>query len=241
MSDAINFADDHAKIQEFALMAESVEIPIDVEHAEKMDTKYGEVRHSYDLTRLFFLWGRNRAIKYLKLGKGKSVIEIGCGTGRNLKRMAKRYPGASIFGIDISREMLMTCADKIGRYRNVRVARADAMNFNALATFEEKEFDAVLMSFSLSMVPDWKRALYQGLSVLAVDGTLSVVDFGSFERFGQAGKLAISELGKHQAPPITTLVDELPEVIALVGKDFEVKTWRGLGGFNRFVVIKRIG
>jgi S-adenosylmethionine-diacylgycerolhomoserine-N-methlytransferase len=236
MRDAINFDD---KVDEFAAEAAVSEIPLDIEHAERMDMKYREVRHFYDLTRLFFLWGRNSAIKHLNLASGKSVIEVGCGTGRNLKRMSHQQPRAQIFGIDISKEMLASCGDKIRNYRNVRIARADAMNFDSQQLFNRKLFDAVLMSYSLSMIPDWKRAVYQGLSVLAVDGTLSIVDFGRFERFGKVGELAINELGKHQAPPITTLVEELPEVIALVGKSFDVKTWRGLGGFNRFVVVKR--
>lgn len=227
------------KAREFDAYSATTEIPFDVEHAERMDAKYGEVRHFYDLTRLFFLWGRDRAIKNLHLGPGKTVIEVGCGTGRNLNVIAHKYPKATIHGIDISQKMLMTCYEKIGRYQNVRIACADAMNFDPQAIFGRKEYDAVLMSFSLSMVPDWKRAVYQGLSVLAVEGTLSIVDFGKFERFGKLGQIAIDELGRHQAPPITTLVEELPEVIALVGKTFEVKTWRGLGGFNRFVVIKR--
>lgn len=231
--------DGDGKVHEFELMASEARLSDAGEHASRMDAKYGKVRHTYDLTRLFFLWGRNRAIRNLELSPGKAVIEIGCGTGRNLKRMADRYPRSLIHGVDISREMLATCDEKVRRYRNVSIAWADAMDFDPNVVFDRHEFDAVLMSFSLSMVPDWHRAVYQALSVLAVDGILSIVDFGSFERFGSVGKLAISELARHQAPPITTLVEELPDVIALVSKTFEIKTWRSLGGFNRFVIVRR--
>jgi S-adenosylmethionine-diacylgycerolhomoserine-N-methlytransferase len=51
---------------------------------ELMDRVYRRQRHIYDLTRKYFLLGRDTLISRLQPPTGGSVIEIGCGTGRNL-------------------------------------------------------------------------------------------------------------------------------------------------------------
>ena len=58
-----------------------------------MDRMYRHQRHIYDLTRKFYLLGRDRLIAALDPAAG-DVLEIGCGTGRNLILAARRYPNA---------------------------------------------------------------------------------------------------------------------------------------------------
>src|SRR5436190_741980 len=57
--------------------------PVSV-HSEMMDRVYRRQRHIYDLSRKFFLLGRDRLIGALKPPPGGQVLEIGCGTARNL-------------------------------------------------------------------------------------------------------------------------------------------------------------
>ena len=57
-------------------------------HERRMDRKYRYTRHVFDLSRRFFLIGRDQAIANLRLDDAQTVLEIGSGTGRNLKRMA---------------------------------------------------------------------------------------------------------------------------------------------------------
>ena len=78
------------------------------DHAETMDAMYRYQRHIYDLTRKYYLFGRDRLIDGLAVPKGGTVLEAACGTGRNLKRVAHRYPDARLYGFDISREMLVS-------------------------------------------------------------------------------------------------------------------------------------
>ncbi len=59
-----------------------------------MDRMYRFQRHIYDATRRFYLLGRERLIAELDVPPGGSVLEIGCGTGRNLILVARRYPNA---------------------------------------------------------------------------------------------------------------------------------------------------
>ena len=73
-----------------------------------MDQVYRHQRYIYDVTRKYYLFGRDRLIRELDLKPGEHVVEIGCGTARNLIRIARRYPGTQLYGLDASQEMLKT-------------------------------------------------------------------------------------------------------------------------------------
>src|SRR5437016_146163 len=83
------------------------------DQAAKMDRIYRYRRHIYDATRRWWLLGRNRLMRELPIGPGDRVLEIGCGTSRNLIRLAKRHPQAHLYGLDISEQMLATAREKI--------------------------------------------------------------------------------------------------------------------------------
>ena len=89
----------------------------DSRHQERMDRRYRYQRHVFDLSRKFILFGRERAIAALRLGEAHSVLEIGCGTGRNLKLMAEAYPALRLTGTDISGEMLKSARANLVRAR----------------------------------------------------------------------------------------------------------------------------
>src|SRR5262245_37086651 len=94
-----------------------------------MDRIYRRQRHVYDATRKFYLPGRDRLIHRLNPPAGGRVLEIGCGTARNLIVASRAYPDVHFFGIDISSEMLETArrlVDREGGSVDIRLARADA-------------------------------------------------------------------------------------------------------------------
>jgi len=151
---------------------------------ELMNRIYRRQRHIYDITRKWFLLGRDRLIEDLRPGPGAAVLEIGCGTGRNLIVAAQRYPNAQFFGIDVSTDMLTSAIEAIaqaGLSSRVRVAHADATAFDPAVLFGRPRFDRIMISYSLSMIPGWHAALDVALSLLARGGRLQVVDFGGQE------------------------------------------------------------
>src|SRR5271163_945163 len=83
--------------------------------AGSMDRMYRRQRHIYDFTRKFYLLGRDRLIDGLAPPTGARVLEVGCGTGRNLIRAARRHPAIRGYGVDISEEMLSTARVRIER------------------------------------------------------------------------------------------------------------------------------
>ena len=92
--------------------------------AELMDRLYRRQRHLYDFTRKYYLLGRDRMIQRLSPPAGSRVLEIGCGTARNLVVAAHAYPDVHFFGIDISTEMLDTARGVIERWEHGDLAEA---------------------------------------------------------------------------------------------------------------------
>lgn len=163
-------------------------------HGALMDNVYRYQRHIYDATRHNFLLGRDRLIAELAPPPDGLVLEVGCGTGRNLIALAKRYPTARLHGIDISAEMLKTANAAVARhgaYDRIRLAQADALILNPQEFFSTSAFDRIFFSYTLSMIPDWTGALAHAASLLKLGGRLQIVDFGGCEAMPVQAKRAL--------------------------------------------------
>ena len=150
-------------------------------HDQLMNAVYRNQRYIYDVTRKFYLLGRDRLIDGLDVPPGGTLLEVACGTGRNLIRAGQRYPQAQLYGFDISTEMLATARANIARAGmtdRTRLIQGDATAFDATTAFGVAGFDRVMVSYSLSMIPDWRAALACALDLTAPGGQLAVVDFG---------------------------------------------------------------
>ena len=129
-------------------------------HAAAMDSMYRWTRHIYDLTRKYYLFGRDRMIRELDLPRGGSVLEVACGTGRNLAVISRAWPKAELYGMDISAEMLKTASATLGA--RAALAQGDATQFDPAAVFGRAQFDRVTISFATSMIPVWEAAVSLG-------------------------------------------------------------------------------
>jgi S-adenosylmethionine-diacylgycerolhomoserine-N-methlytransferase len=122
--------------------------------AALMDRMYRRQRHIYDLSRKFYLLGRDEAITRLRPAPGDKVLEIGCGTGRNLVKLAQVYPEARLIGMDVSQEMLATAAAstaRAGLASRIALFHADATAFNAWGLVGFPCFERVMIS-SISVI-----------------------------------------------------------------------------------------
>jgi S-adenosylmethionine-diacylgycerolhomoserine-N-methlytransferase len=149
--------------------------------AVRMDRQYRWQRHIYDVTRLPYLLGRDQLIRELDPPCGAYVLEIGCGTGRNLIHVARAYPGVTCFGIDVSNVMLATARRSIesaGLSGRIRLAQADAVTADPAQLFGCGAFDRVMISYALSMIAPWRQALAHAVSLTGPRGALCLVDFG---------------------------------------------------------------
>ncbi|MBR2537457.1 MAG: methyltransferase domain-containing protein [Hyphomicrobium sp.] len=173
--------------------------------AELMDRQYRFQRHIYDFTRTHYLFWRRRLIAELNPPANGTVVEVACGTGWNLLRIAKRYPSARLFGFDISRAMLKTAASATARNGvsdRIQLAQGDATTFNLDQMFGIAKADRIFISYALSMIPDWEEAVERAVEQLSPGGSLHIVDFGRMDTMAAPPRSAfLSFLAHYNVTP----------------------------------------
>lgn len=181
--------------------------------ADLMDRIYRYQRHFYDLTRKYYLLGRDQLIAGLQPPSRGHVLEIGCGTGRNLIAAARAYPRAQFYGVDISVSMLATARTNIeraGLSHRIRLAQGDAADFDAEQLLGRATYDRVFFSYALSMIPPWHRAVELAITLLSPGGRLHVVDFGRQESLPSSFKwLLYAWLKRFHVTPRAAMKDVL--------------------------------
>ena len=206
-----------------------------------MDRIYRHQRHIYDTTRKYYLLGRDRLINDLRPKGGDTVLEIGCGTGRNLIKTAERYPEARCFGLDISREMLATAEASIRRKNldgRICLFRGDAANFDGAVMVGQPIFDRIVISYSLSMIPSWRATLERAIRALAPGGRLHLVDFGDLSGWPAWFRCNLLRwLPLFHVSPRDDLLEEATRLSTARGYAIEaVQLYRG---YASYVTIKR--
>lgn len=147
-------------------------------HTELMKGYYHLHAPIYDLTRSMFLFGRERIIQDLRLKPGEVVVEVGCGTGRNFPMIRSAIGDAGeLIAVDCSLPMLRRARERVrtAEWKNVRIVDQEY----ARKTVTRSEADAVLFSYSLSMIPAWQPALNCAREELKWNGRIGIVDFCS--------------------------------------------------------------
>lgn len=213
------------------------------DHALLMDRIYRWQRRFgiYDATRKYYLLGRDPLIAGLDPPPGSCVLEIGCGTGRNLVKAARLYPQARFNGIDISQEMLMAAQaaiDGAGLNDRVRLARADAANLDPQSLFGQADYDRIFISYAVSMIPQWQRVMEAAVAGLSPGGELHVADFGDMQHLPRWFKSAVDTwLGWHHVTPRADLFEMSSQLAATHGGT--IKVHRLHRGFSWLVTIRR--
>jgi len=162
-------------------MSESVA----ADQAVAMDRMYRLTRHVYDVTRAYYLLGRDRMLAKVITNPSTATLEVGCGTARNLIKLARRPEPGLLCGLDASQEMLDTAAASITRagvpaagHERIRLRQGLAECLDAKSMFgRDQPFDTIFFSYCLSMVPTWPGALEAALANLKTGGHLVIVDF----------------------------------------------------------------
>jgi S-adenosylmethionine-diacylgycerolhomoserine-N-methlytransferase len=208
-----------------------------------MDEIYRHQRHIYDFTRKYYLLGRDRLIDRLNPDAADRVLEMGCGTGRNLICAARRYPRARFFGIDISTEMLTSSDEAIARAglsSRVQVARADASAFDPTVLFGQGPFQRIFLSYTLSMIPNWRAVLQLAYAALATNGELHIVDFGRQEALPRWFRAGLRQwLARFDVIPRDELYAELIAVTS--HRDVALHFERPYFGYAQYAIVRRLG
>ncbi len=138
----------------------------------------------YDATRWAFLFGRTRLIALLSKSYAgtapKQILDLGCGTGKNLCALAHAFPHAQITGVDLSQDMLAKATQNLSR-RLDPAARARINLRNAdITQMPCHQYDLIVCSYMLSMTgPKLPELLQKLQALLTPTGRLAIVDFDS--------------------------------------------------------------
>jgi S-adenosylmethionine-diacylgycerolhomoserine-N-methlytransferase len=134
----------------------------------------------YNATRWSFLFGRRRVIRLLPFATSKAFygLEVGCGTGYNLRYLAKKFPRAKFCGMDVSEDMIQLAQRATKPFAD-RVTLIQEPYTSAPNPLTGK-LDLVLFSYSLTMInPQWQDLIGRAWEDLREGGVLAVVDFHS--------------------------------------------------------------
>lgn len=147
---------------------------------ENMDRMYRLQRYFYDVTRKYYLLGRDQLLREMNVKPGEKILEAGCGTARNLIILGKRHSEARLFGLDASAAMLETAQAKVDAagVQNITLKTALADDFKFDETFGlDEPFDKIFFSYSISMIPPWRDSIENALANLKPGGEMYIVDF----------------------------------------------------------------
>jgi demethylmenaquinone methyltransferase/2-methoxy-6-polyprenyl-1,4-benzoquinol methylase len=117
---------------------------------------------------------RRKAVVGLELKRGDRVLEIGCGTGRNLPLLREAVGSeGQIIGVDLSEGMLAEAQSLCDRkkWNNIMLIRTDAADYTS-----PYSVDAVIFSLSYATMPHHHDVLRHAWKQLRPGGYLVIVD-----------------------------------------------------------------
>lgn len=142
-------------------------------HAAALNAFYGPQARAYDRFRERLLPGREPLMRALPLRSGASVLDLGAGTGRHWDYVADRLPElARLELVDLCEPLLEVARGRFAAHPNVNLTIHDATNVPCPAPV-----DLVVLSYALSMMPDWRGVLAHAWRCLRPGGCLAIVDF----------------------------------------------------------------
>ena len=121
-----------------------------------------------------------KAIKAVNVKANEEVLDLGCGTGRNILLMNKFSGNDSLFtGLDISKDMEKQFLKNSKEHKNIKF-----INKRIDQPFElEQKFDKVFISFVIHGFPHEIREIIikNAYNNLKHGGTFNILDFAEFD------------------------------------------------------------
>lgn len=157
---------------------------------ERLDSFYENQADLYDSYRFRMLHGRPkflkgaaRAVAPKPPSKGIVWVDLACGTGANTENFRESLEDGSIekvYLVDLCRPLCGVAererAQKYGADK-VQVVHGDATDFDLEGLPPAGTVDLVTISYSLVMIPDWKKCIANAKRLLRPGGIIGVADF----------------------------------------------------------------
>lgn len=104
---------------------------------------------------------------------GEHVLDVACGTGELLSRVATETPGAELTGVDLAPKMVERARKKLSDEPNAHVERADAHDL----PYADDTFDVVVCANTFHYFTHPEQVLEEVRRVLEPEGRLVLLDW----------------------------------------------------------------
>lgn len=150
---------------------------------KQVESMFNSIAPAYDFMNSCMSLGmhthwRNIALKMAvrRLGyKPEDILDVATGTGDLIFALRRRYPYASLTGIDLSGGMLAIARKKLAEFpdeRNITFLQGDCMEM----PLEDNSFDMVTVAYGVRNFEDMLRGYREMLRVLRPGGVICVVE-----------------------------------------------------------------
>jgi len=143
-----------------------------IENVDPVVTEYASAAKGYDEKWSFYVEATTReTLKRLPKIESDHVLDVGCGTGELLFRIAGNFPRALLAGIDPVPEMLAVAKEKLPEHVEFRVGYANAL------PWPDETFDVVVSCNMFHYITHPVPALREMTRVLRHGGKLVITDW----------------------------------------------------------------
>ncbi len=148
-------------------------LPAGGSQGERLDAFYGPQAPHYDRFRERLLHGRAALLAGIELPERARIVELGGGTGRLIEYLDDRIERIERYQVvDLCRPLLAQANLRGQRYPQLVPVHADASLWQP-----QQPVDVVIVSYALTMIPDWHAAIANACKMLKPGGLLAAVDF----------------------------------------------------------------
>ena len=155
-------------------------------HADRLNSFYAGQASDYDAFRARLLKGRGELLQSLPAPTGGVWVDMGGGTGANLEAAPWLSSCRRVVVADLCQPLLDVCRERVQHrgWSQVEPVLAD------VTTYDPGEpVDLVTFSYSLTMIPDWFRAVERARAMLAPGGVIGIVDFYVSRKYVPANRV----------------------------------------------------
>ncbi len=132
-----------------------------------------------------------RMLEYVQLPSAAQILDLGCGTGKLLNRLAQHDPTLTGTGLDFSAEMIHQARQKSTAPERLTYVEGRSDDL----PFADQQFDAVFCSISLLHYPSPAAVLAEVYRVLKPSASFYWADFTPWKTFSGALTLPVSPDG----------------------------------------------
>lgn len=182
---------------------------------KSIKNSFNRAAKSYDNAGILQEEVLNRLLQRLQYIRHRpaTIVDVGCGTGKAIPDLLRRYPRARVCALDIAEAMLALAGPRFGMLRRKRLVAADLEQM----PFAPQSFDLVFSSLALQWCNDLNAALAEFARV-ARPGALLM-----FSSFGPATlkELAVSWQALEPHPHVHRFIDMHDVGDAMLAAGFE--------------------